>query len=220
MFYSSLINEISNHIQHAVSTYGVCNLMLTGGRSAHVLYKEWAKSFHGLPKSIRIYFSDERAVPADHPESNFHLATSTLFPFGMPEFLIVNRLAADAKNIDIATKNYDSILPDRIDILLLSMGEDGHIASMFPGSPALLETERKVMPIIGPKAPFQRLTITPLVIQAAKRVYVLAIGEEKRRKYEEALLEPEDISSIPARLVLDRTWIFDLDEEIDECPKL
>ena len=48
---------------------------------------------------------------------------------------------------------------------------------------------------------------------------MLAIGEEKRRKYEEALQDPDDINSMPARLVLDRTWIFDLDEGINLCPK-
>ena len=57
-------------------------------------------------------------------------------------------------------------------------------------------------------------------MKSAKKVYVLAIGKEKRRKYEEALLNPQDISTIPARLVLDRTWIFDLDQEIDLCPML
>ena len=111
-------------------------------------------------------------------------------------------------------------LPETIDFMLLSIGDDGHIASLFPNSPALFENERKVVPVIGPKAPYQRITITPSVIQSAKHVYVLALGDEKRRKYEEAILDREDISSIPARLVLDRTWIFDLDEEIDLCLKL
>lgn len=195
--------------------------MLTGGRSAANLYAKWSVTpeFNQL-KNIHIFFGDERCVPKHHPESNYNLVMSNLFPDGvLSEFQIFHMRTEDA-DADLIALEYEQQLPEKLDLLLLSMGEDGHIASLFPHSPALFETERKVVPVIGPKTPYQRLTITPPVIQSAKQVYVLAIGDEKKRKYEEALLDPGDINSIPARLVLDRTWIFDLNEEIDLCPRL
>jgi len=198
------------------------SVMLTGGRSAEDLYRSrfFLDQIVELCSKSRFFLTDERMVSSEHEYSNYGMILRVLFqniPCGFFEFLPMFK---KCDNTNDNSSNYSDLLPEVIDVLLLSMGEDGHIASLFPHSPALAETERKVVPVIGPKAPFQRLTITPPVIQAAKKVYVLAIGDEKRRKYEEALLDPEDISSILARLVLDRTWIFDLDKEIDLCPKL
>ena len=197
------------------------SIMLTGGRSVVDLYKSLSVHIntHSYCPPSDFFLTDERNVSPTSHESNFKLITDHFFSKGVPNgsFFYSYELALSSME-DVATK-YASVIPDQIDIMILSLGEDGHIASLFPNSPALSEIERKVVPVVGTKAPFQRFTITPPVIQAAKKVYVLAIGDEKRRKYEEALLDPEDISSIPARLVLDRTWIFDLCEEIDLCPK-
>lgn len=195
------------------------SVFLTGGRSVKTLYRE-SQSIRSMVSDCNhcnFFLTDERCVPLGDINSNYSMIISSLFNNVFVKNF--NRMEAESKNLTEASDRYSSLIPDMVDVILLSMGEDGHIASLFPHSAALLETERRVVPVIGQKAPFQRLTITPPVIQSAKRVYVLAIGDKKRRKYEEALLDPQDISSIPARLVLDRTWIFDLDEAIDLCLK-
>jgi 6-phosphogluconolactonase/glucosamine-6-phosphate isomerase/deaminase len=198
------------------------SLMITGGRGAKQLYKKWREDdvFRNIARPLDLFITDERCVSHDHSDSNYRMIDDVLFRGKPPRNVIFHHMAGAALDLDVEADRYGQLLPDSVEILLLSMGEDGHIASLFPNSSALVETKRKVVPIEGPKEPFKRLTITPPVIQAAKQVYVLAIGDEKRRKYEEALLDPKDISSIPARLVLDRTWIFDLNEEIDLCLKL
>jgi 6-phosphogluconolactonase len=117
-------------------------------------------------------------------------------------------MEADSLNLEDAADNYGRLLPMNIDLLLLSVGEDGHIASLFPHSPALHELQRSVVPVVGPKAPFSRLTITPRVIESARNIIVLAEGVEKRKVYEMALEAPEDIDSIPARLALNGIWVF------------
>ena len=195
--------------------------MLTGGRAAKNIYQKMAQSEDLIRKITRadLYQTDERCVNPLHNESNFSMIVSSLLSNQHPSDYAFYRMKAESSDLYEASMIYSESIPDSLDVLLLSMGEDGHIASLFPNSPALFETERKVLPVVGSKWPIKRLTITPPVIKAAKHVYVLAIGDEKRRKYEEALVEPEDISSLPARLVLDRTWIFDLNEEIDLCPK-
>jgi 6-phosphogluconolactonase len=187
-----------------------CHVMLTGGRSAKYLYEAWSASVHNpsIFSGIHFYFGDERCVPPDHPESNYRLAIDALFPKGIPGKVQVHRMESDSADKDSAADRYATGLPDRMDLLLLSMGEDGHIASLFPHSAALKETNKRVLAILGPKPPYQRLTITPTVIRNARHVLVMALGQKKRAIYEEALRNPSDIDTLPARLVLDKTWIL------------
>jgi len=189
---------------------GSCNVMLTGGRSAACLYQAWASRLDESANlnGVHFFFGDERCVPPNHLESNYGNVMANLFPKGVPKGVIINRMVADVVDLESAADSYSELLPDSIDILLLSMGEDGHIASLFPHRTALHETRRRVLPVDGPQPPFKRLTIAPSVIQNAREVVVLALGEQKRLIYEEALRNVTDFDSIPARLVLNRTWIF------------
>lgn len=205
-----MLERVRTIIDGALYSKGVCHIMLTGGRSAKQFYKAWADS--GPPPAsfsgLEFHFGDERCVPVDHPESNYRLASETLFSHGIPRNVRVHRMETDCPDLDGAADRYADNLPDSIDILLLSMGQDGHIASLFPHSSALKETRRRVVVIRGPKPPYERMTITPPVICSAQNVIVMALGAQKRMVYEQALRDPSDIDSIPARLVLNRTWIF------------
>jgi 6-phosphogluconolactonase/glucosamine-6-phosphate isomerase/deaminase len=106
---------------------------------------------------------------------------------------------------DRAAQAYESILPERIDVLLLGMGADGHTASLFPGSAALDEVTRRVMPVIGNKPPMQRLSVTPPVIQQAKHLLLMAQGDDKADAVRWALQD----GSVPAALARDGDWLLD-----------
>jgi 6-phosphogluconolactonase/glucosamine-6-phosphate isomerase/deaminase len=114
------------------------------------------------------FFGDERCVLPDNAESNYGIAMQTLFLHGVPVRCAVFRMGADAADREAAAQRYADLLPDSIDVLLLGVGEEGHIASLFPNSASLQERKRRVIPITGPKPPFERLTITPPVIAQAK----------------------------------------------------
>ena len=101
------------------------------------------------------------------------------------------------------------MLPESLDIILLSLSLDGHIASLFPQSPSLLETYRTVILIVAPKPPTERLTITPIVIQSAKSTFVFVKGKEKGLVLTQALENPDDVVSLPLRLVLGATFVLD-----------
>ena len=101
------------------------------------------------------------------------------------------------------------MLPESLDIILLSLGMDGHIASLFPGNSALQQKTGSVVSVVGPKPPPERLTITPHAINPAKSTFLFARGKEKGKVLAEALKNPNDISSLPVRLVLDSTWVLD-----------
>jgi len=205
-----MLEQVRTINEDTLNSKDVCHIMLTGGRSAKQFYEAWAASGH-LPANfskLRFYFGDERCVPSDHPESNYRLASEALFPQGIPDHVRVHRMETDCSDLEGAAARYAAVLPDCIDILLLSMGEDGHIASLFPHSQALKEANRRVVAVRGPKLPYERMTITPPVIRNARHVFVMALGPQKRMVYEQALRNPSDIDTLPARLVVERSWIF------------
>ena len=160
------------------------------------------------------YFGDERCVPPDHPESNYGLAMRTLFQHGVPHGCTVNRMAADQEDREAAADAYAQQLPDRLDLVLLTVGEDGHIASLFPHSAALFETRRRVVPVLVPKWPPERLTITPPVITQAVDVFIMALGPNKAAVFQEASAKSSNevnaIAALPVRLVLSATWLLDV----------
>lgn len=200
---------IHSSVKTILNEKSSCNIMLTGGRSAELLYRAWA----GLPDfnklfGVFFYFGDERCVPPENSESNYNLVMRTLFHDGIPGGCAIVRMEAECDDSNAAARSYENILPDNLDILLLSLGLDGHIASLFPKSDALHEICRRVVPTWGVNLPHARLTITPPVFLHAKRIFVLAMGVEKAAVLQQAKLDPLETDSLPARLVLDATWFL------------
>lgn len=189
---------------------GECSVMLTGGRSAERLYSAWSQ-FPDFQKmtGVQFFFGDERCVPPDHSESNYGMAMRTLFNQCVPAGCSVFRMEADDPDREAAVLRYEGVLPNKVDVLLLGVGEDGHIASLFPGSVALQEVNRRVMSITSPKLPYERLTITPPVITQANSIFVLATGAAKAQIIENARQELNVFDNTPIRLVLNATWLLD-----------
>ncbi len=134
---------------------------------------------------------------------------STLFGAGIPKGCNIYRMEGERVDLEAAANCYAEALPKCIDVLLLGVGEDGHIASLFPYSAALNENRRRVLPIIGPKVPYQRLTITPPVILQASSIFVLAPGKAKALVLKEAMRMPNNIEALPARLAMGGNWLLD-----------
>jgi 6-phosphogluconolactonase len=158
---------------------------------------------------IKFLFGDERCVPPDHVDSNYALVLKTLLDKGMSSGCTIARMEAENPDREAAAKAYEKLLPEAVDVLLLGMGADGHIASLFPGSSALLQRERSVIPVKGPKLPYKRLTVTPKVIASAKSTFLLVTGNEKGVVLAEALRSESDFMSLPVRLTLAGTWLLD-----------
>jgi 6-phosphogluconolactonase len=118
-------------------------------------------------------------------------------------------MEGDRSDLEAAARDYEAKLPHAIDVLLLGLGDDGHIASLFPDSPVFSEPDRLVVPVTGSTAPHDRLTITPPVVTSANRIFLLAPGKEKGRVLAEALRAPDDIRSFPVLLTLRGTWLLD-----------
>jgi 6-phosphogluconolactonase len=205
-----VVSRLQAEIIARIRNTGSCSVMLTGGRSAARLYAYWGAlpEFRQL-NGVSFYFGDERCVPPDHADSNYRLALDTLFQGGVPSGCVVFRMEADSADIKAAATRYERLLPAAVDVLLLSVGDDGHIASLFPKSAVLFEHKRRVRCATSPRFPFDRLTITPKVLSNARSVFVLATGAAKAKVLHRALSSPGDFASLPARMVLQATWLLD-----------
>ena len=160
-------------------------------------------------RRVQLYWGDERCVPPDDAASNYGMAVASLLGRVPIPPDRVHRLEAERADRDAAAREYEQILPGQLDVLVLGMGADGHTASLFPGSAALDEHVRRVIPVTGPKPPIERLTITPLVIAAARRVAVLVTGAGKATMVARALQGPVRPRDLPVQLALGGTWFLD-----------
>ncbi len=191
---------------------GRCAVALAGGGTPRPVYERLAGDPYARRirwDAVEIYFGDERAVPATDPESNFAMAAAALLGRVPIPGARVHRMDAAARDADAASRAYERLLPDALDVLLLGVGQDGHTASLFPGSPALEERSRRVVPVVGPKPPPRRLTITPPVIAAARRIAVLAAGADKAEAVARALEGPWQPAACPAQLARQAAWFLD-----------
>jgi 6-phosphogluconolactonase len=201
--------EIGQSLAQAVRERGKASLCLAGGTTPRAVYETLAKEADLPWAAISAYFGDERCVAPDHVDSNYRMAREALFERVPLPADHIHRMHGENPDRERAARDYDSLLPAALDVLVLGIGEDGHTASLFPNSPALDETERRVLPVIGPKPPPERLSVTAPVLAAARLVIVLAAGAGKATAVARALEGKRDVRACPAQLVRDAVWLTD-----------
>ena len=187
---------------------------LSGGSTPKALYtvltsQEFATRLDW--NKVHFLFGDERAVPPTHHDSNFALANTLLFtPLNIPSAHI-HRMRGEVLP-DAAAIQYEDLLrrltattPGQwpvLDLVLLGMGEDGHTASLFPGTPALTEQTRWVTPGLSPQGTRSRITLTLGVINHASVILFLVTGVNKANVVRRILENRADASdSYPAARV-------------------
>jgi 6-phosphogluconolactonase len=196
-------------VTRAIAERGSCALGLAGGRTPEPVYRELAAGSSVDWQRVDVFFGDERAVPPDHPDSNYrtvYLALLSQVPIPPRQ---VHRMEAERADREAAAREYERALPPRLDVLVLGMGPDGHTASLFPDSAALDERRRLVVPVVGAKPPAERLTITPPVIEAARKVAVIATGDEKAAMVARAIEGPFAPKAVPVQLARRGVWFLD-----------
>lgn len=203
---------VAEHLAEALKSggrSGDVTLALAGGNTPEGGYRRLAE-IDGIPwERVEVFFGDERAVPPHHPQSNYRMARDSLLSRVPLREESVYRMEAEHPDREVAARRYEGLLPEALAILVLGIGEDGHTASLFPGGDAVREVSRRVVPTRGPVPPRDRLTITPVVVLHAERVFVLARGPGKARAVRRALRGPVDPHQCPAQLARGGTWILD-----------
>lgn len=201
---------ISDELIEAIFDRGRATLALAGGNTPRQTYALLAETENVDWDKVEVYFTDERAIPPTHPDSNFQMACEELLELLPVQPAAVHRMPADLHHLGEAAREYESLLPESLDVLILGLGPDGHTASLFPDDPALFSSDR-VVAVQGPRPPFARLTITPRVIEMARNVFVLATGTEKAGAVARAVEGELDVATTPAQLARGGVWFVDED---------
>ncbi len=188
---------------------GFCKILLTGGRSAEYVYN-FLSDLLTSDLNLYLYFGDERCVHPEDPESNFGLVMRSLLKNNLSKNFKIFRIYGEAKDLELEVKRYETVLPDEIDILLLSIGEDAHIASLFPGDIKIHECDKRLAIVNGPKPPNPRITITPKLINSVKKIFCFASGYAKSRALSFVFQDRGDSLSYPAKLIVNCNWLIDI----------
>ena len=152
-------------------------VVLAGGRTPRALYARLAKGEYDW-SAVDVFFSDERCVPPDHPDSNFRMADEALLSIVTARVHRMRGETCDAAGYEEELRAvYGNGLPT-FDLAFLGMGVDGHTASLFPGEPVLEESHRLVVKVARPD--HKRLTLTLPVLSASTLAVFLVSGAEKR----------------------------------------
>ncbi len=208
--------------QDAASARGRFLVALSGGKTPVGMYRLLAGELRERVPWDRSYlfWSDERCVPPDDPESNYGLAQRELLAHVPVAAERVFRMKGELQPQHAAAE-YELILREvfglaqgdvpRFDLLLLGMGEEGHTASLFPGSEVLRETQRLVAAVYVTKVKMDRLTLTLPVINHSRTVIELVSGANKAAALAQ-VLEGQD-QRLPAQMVRpvngNLAWIVD-----------
>jgi 6-phosphogluconolactonase len=190
----------AERITKAVAARGRCYLALAGGATPRGCYERLAQPPYRdeVPWSnVFVYWSDERQVPLDDPDSNYAMAKAALLDqVAIPSEQVCPLVGDPMPAIEQVPK--DNAGRPRFDVIHLGMGEDGHTASLFPGHPALKYQAPVVAVLNAPKPPPERLTFSLPVLNAARAVLFMVQGAGKRDALKRVL---ERDPALPASLV-------------------
>lgn len=201
--------------QQAITAGGRFRVALSGGSTPKVLYAMLASpAFSGQLEWPRVdlFFGDERCVPPDHPDSNFGIANESLLrPLKIAPGRVF-RMRGEDSNPDQAARQYEDVIRKEFgasapaspsfDLILLGLGDDGHTASLFAGTPALEERTRLVVANLAPRGVRNRLTLTTPAINHASTVLFLVSGISKADAVHAVLDDRDrDGGRVPAKLI-------------------
>jgi len=203
--------------REAVAARGRFTVALSGGstpkRLYHLLAAEPFRSQIDWGR-VEIFWGDERCVPPDHADSNYHMAREAMLAHLPIPTEHVHRIEAERADRDAAAWNYTDVLgrvfkdtvyadgpPPAFDLILLGMGPDGHTASLFPHTKALDETKRWVVANHVPQLNTDRLTLTRPILNRAREVLFLVAGADKAERLVEVLAGPADPKRLPSQSI-------------------
>lgn len=201
--YLTSIEVAANAVEHfaaaaetAIAERGIFRVALAGGSAPKRMYEmlrevtlDWNK--------VEFYWSDERFVSPDDPQSNEGMAKAALldhlrgyFAFGM----------VTDTDPEICASDYEALLTHDMDLVLLGLGTDGHTASLFPGDPAV-HSDRNVVVSHAPVNAPMRITMTPQYVNRAREVWFIVTGEDKAEPLDRMMNGPEDWSRTPSQAI-------------------
>jgi 6-phosphogluconolactonase len=205
---------IRDTIQSSIETNGRCSIALSGGRTPRKVYRKLASA--AISSTIQwehlyAFWGDERVVGPDHPDSNYRMVRENL----------LDNVPLPAENIfrmkgelppEESVEDYHQILSEHFskihentpvfDLILLGLNVDGHIASLFPHTDLLSENEKRwVASTYVPRLNSWRITLTPRILNNARRIAFLVFGNKKSEILKQVFEGPHNPDRYPAQLI-------------------
>ncbi len=207
----------------SISALGRFSVVLSGGSTPRRTYELLASEEYRdlIPwQKVHIFFGDERCVPPSDPASNYRMADEALISLLPIPAENVHRIAGEGDAVSNASLYqselqtfFDQAEWPRFDLMMLGMGDDGHTASLFPGTQALLERAAWVLANWVDKLNAYRITLTPPAINHAAKVLFLVTGAGKAKTLLQVLRGARDPMRLPAQLIRPKdgsvTWLVD-----------
>jgi 6-phosphogluconolactonase len=217
---------VAAQIDLALAQRDRAQIALAGGQTPRNAYSHLGAEH--LPwERVDVLLGDERWVPADDPASNARMIAETLLAQAPARSAAFHPVPTALDTPEASASAYAALLaelcpgqPPVFDLILLGLGDDGHTASLFPGSPALAERDRSVT--LGEGKGLPRITFSAPVLCAARQVIFLVSGSGKRQALERLFASQEPVERTPARLVRPRSEVLiladaDAAEGLPEC---
>src|SRR5216684_4089470 len=223
--YVHAAEEIAHFAGEAICMHAEFMLCLSGGSTPAATYELLAERFRLSVdwKEVQFFWGDERCVPPDDPASNFGMANRTMLSKLPLRPEQIHRIRGEDEPAQ-AAQEYERELRDffRLDqpgglpsfnLLLLGLGENAHVASLFPHHPALHERTRLAVAVDVEAMPSRRISLTVPVINSAERVMFVVSGETKAEAVRSVLQGPADPEQYPAQFVKphsgETVWLID-----------
>lgn len=209
---AALVNRaydyVHQQLQQGIAQRGQATLALSGGSTPRPLYERLAQADLAWSQ-IQVFWGDERFVPPDHPDSNYRMArqawldhvplpSQNIHPMPTVGFDPETAAAHYAQTLQTAFGTAPGVWP-QFDVMLLGMGDDGHTASLFPGTAALDVRDRLVT--VGEKSGEPRITLTYPVLQQSRLILFMAAGASKQAALRQIFAPQADAAQYPARAV-------------------
>jgi 6-phosphogluconolactonase len=206
--------------EEAVADKGSFFVALSGGSTPKIVFNiltsppyvskiDWSK--------VHLFWGDERSVGATDPDSNFKMAMDAGFSSVAIPFFQIHRMEGE-KDIEAGALAYEKIIRKELqgkglDYLILGMGDDGHTASLFPGTKALEEKDRLVVANHVPQKDTYRMTFTFPYINAAKHIVIYVVGKKKHEKVKEIRALKENVYPIQRVGTKEHKALWIIDDE-------
>jgi len=219
---TSVAGELLNRLADAQSTGRLPQIVLTGGTIAEAIHREIARLSPASEvdwTQVEIWWGDERFVAPDSPDRNAGQARAAFLDAVGADPARVHEMpsTAEASDVDAGATAYAAELAahgTELDLVMLGVGPDGHVASLFPGFPHLDATDESVVGVTGsPKPPPERISLTLPVLNRARSVWFLVSGEGKAAAVASALggADPHEISAAGVTGREETIWFLDRD---------
>lgn len=215
--HAAAAGHIARSGRRAVTERGRFLLVLTGGSTVRPVYERLA----GEPwrsdiawDAIDVFFTDERCVPPDHPDSNFAMASAALLDRVPIPCERIHRMRGEDPNRERAAITYEHRIRSaldlardeapRFDLVLLGLGTDGHVASLFPGDPRVMIDDRLVVAVehdVDPPPRVDRISLTAPALNSGRATAFVVSGGSKAAAVRASLEGPADPGLCPARRI-------------------